>query len=62
MKTYFNLRNNGAVDTIDEINSKDFSSYVEFINERKRLLKEYRMCMGNVYTSQRATKDWSIKQ
>lgn len=59
MKRYFNLKTQYGVETIDEINRNDFSSYKEYINELRRLKREYHLSGMNVYISQRACKDWN---
>lgn len=58
MIRYFNFKSFYGVETIDEINRKDFNSYKEFKTELRRLLKEYYLCGMNVYISQRSTKEW----
>jgi len=51
---YINMKNNGVVETVDE-----FETY----KEAKEMLQEYLMAFhgGNVYISQRCTKDWKEK-
>lgn len=62
MKTiYFNLKSNYGVETVDELCSSDFDTYKEFRAEVRRLLSEYHLAGMNVYTSQRATKEWRSK-
>ena len=61
MITYFNIKTNQGTETIDEINSNDFKTFKDFINERKRLLNEYRSASNyyaGLYYSQRPTNDW----
>ena len=55
---YFNLKTVYGTETIDQLNKADFSSYKEFKQELKRLLKEYHLCGMNVYLSQRAVKNY----
>lgn len=58
---YLNVKNSNGVETIDQLDSEDFNSYREFIDEVKRLINEYRAansCFSGVYTSQRCSKDW----
>ena len=53
--TYINWKYNGRLDTIDECKTK---------REAIKLAHEYRMAygnLGNIYLSQRATKDWREK-
>lgn len=59
--TYFNIKTNNGVETVDQISDKDFPTYKEFINEKRRLLNEYRLSGINVYLSQRCTNDWRNK-
>lgn len=61
MITYINTKNSYGVETIDELNSKDFNSPKEFKKELNRLLNEYRLIEPKVYSSQRADKDWKRK-
>lgn len=61
MIIYLNLKNGNSVETIDQINRKDFKTFSEFSKEKKRLLKEYRLASNyyaGIYTSQRCTNDW----
>jgi hypothetical protein len=59
--TYFNIKTSEGVETIDEINPKDFTTFKAFRIERKRLLNEYRIASSfysGLYYSQRATNKW----
>jgi hypothetical protein len=56
---YFNLKTNQGTETVDEINRKDFKTYKEYKIELRRLIGQYFMAGMNVYTSQRACKDWN---
>ena len=58
MIAYFNMKSNYGVETVDELNSKDFNTYKEFREELIRLRKEYRFAGMDVYTSQRCTNEW----
>ena len=58
MKRYFNVKTNYGIETIDEINKNDFKSTIEYINEKNRLIREYRLSGINVYLSSRSTKDY----
>ena len=58
MKKYFNIKSVYGVETIDELDSSDFSTLKEFRQEVKRLYREYNLTPMNVYTSSRCTKDW----
>lgn len=55
---YLNMKTNYGIETIDELDPKDFGSYREFRTELKRLVGEYHLAGMPVYTSQRCTKDW----
>lgn len=59
MVRYFNLKTVYGIETIDEFDSNDFPTFKEYRQELKRLAKEYRMAGMPVYTSQRATKEYS---
>jgi len=58
MRRYFNIKSVYGVETIDEINSKEFKTIGEFRAERKRLFKEYQLAGFDVYLSQRCNKSW----
>ena len=55
---YFNYRGSQGVETVDELDKKDFNTHKEYREERRRLLKEYRLSGMDVYLSQRSTKEW----
>lgn len=55
---YLNLKTSQGVETVDEVNPKDFKNNKEFKKELKRLVNEYHLCNMPVYISNRATKDW----
>lgn len=55
---YLNLKTNYGIETVDSLNSLNFSTYKEFKTELLRLVKEYRLCNMNVYISQRACKNY----
>jgi len=55
---YFNIKNESKVETIDQLEKKDFSSYREYKKELRRLIFEYRLLGMNVYSSQRSTTYW----
>lgn len=61
MKVYLNIKTSEGVETVDELNRKDFKSFREFLKEKIRLKKEYFLCgsyYNSVYWSQRCTKEW----
>ncbi len=62
MKKYFNIKSVYGVETIDELNSSDFSTLKEFRKEVKRLYGEYRLTSMNVYISNRCTNEWRNSQ
>lgn len=55
---YLNLKTNYGTETVDELNRNNFNSFKDFRTELKRLISEYRIAGMNVYTSQRACKEW----
>ena len=55
---YLNYKSSYGVETIDQIDQKDFISYKEYREELVRLLNEYRLAGMDVYNSSRSTKDW----
>lgn len=58
MVRYLNMVTSYGVETVDQLEQKDFNSYREFKAELKRLINEYRLAGMPVYSSQRCTKDW----
>lgn len=65
MITYLNIKTAYGVETVDQLNRKDFKigyeGYIEYLKELKRLKNEYRLasnCYSNIYSSQRCTNDW----
>ena len=62
MKRYINTKINNEVETIDFLNSNDFSTIVEFRKELRRLVSEYTMAYNqSCYSSCRATKTYLNK-
>ena len=61
MKKYFNIKGVYGVETIDELDSSDFSTIKEFRLEVKRLYREYNLTPMSVYTSSRCTNEWKNK-
>lgn len=55
---YFNLKSVYGVETVDQINRKDFGSYKEYKAELKNMLSGYMAAGMVVYLSQRCTNDW----
>lgn len=62
MKRYINCKPDGrTVETVDELNSEDFSTLKEFRIESRRLLGEYRMAFQcEVWSSNRSTSEWRM--
>lgn len=58
MIRYLNTRTSYGVETVDELDYKDFADYKAFKTELRRLISEYAMCGMNVYSSRRCTKEW----
>lgn len=56
---YLNIRSNYGVETVDQLNQKDFASYRDFKLELRRLIAEYQMAGMNVYASTRCSKCWN---
>ena len=55
---YYNYKTGYGVETVDQIDQKDFIWYKEYRQELRRLLNEYRSAGMDVYISSRSTKDW----
>ena len=55
---YLNYKSSYGIETVDQIDQKDFIFYKEYRQELVRLLNEYRLAGMNVYVSRRSTKDW----
>lgn len=58
MIRYFNIKTEQGIETVDEVNSKDFETRKDFLAELRRLKVEYNVAGMAVYTSQRCTNDW----
>ena len=58
---YFNYKTGYGIETVDQIDQKDFIWYKEYRQELRRLLNEYRLAGMNVYISSRSSKDWREK-
>jgi hypothetical protein len=59
--TYLNLKINGKVETIDQINQFDFIFYKDYRTELKRLINEYKIASNyyaGLYTSKRCANEW----
>ena len=55
---YFNLKTSYGVETVDQIDRNEFTSYKEYKAELKNMLSGYRDSGMAVYLSQRCTNDW----
>lgn len=55
---YLNMRTVHGIETVDELNPKDFNTFRAFRKELRRLRNEYILCGMNVYISQRCTREW----
>ena len=53
---YFNIKTSLGVETVDQLERKDFGTYKEYTDELRRLKSEYHLCGMNVYLSQRGAK------
>lgn len=58
MITYFNLKSQYGIETIDELDSHDFTNIKEFRKERQRLVREYHSSKMYIYLSKRCTNEW----
>lgn len=58
MKRYLNLKTVYGVETVDELELKDFKNRSSFNKELKRLKGEYHLAGMSVYSSQRAASNW----
>lgn len=59
MTRYINYKAGKEVETIDQLDSKDFTKFSEFRKELKRLCVEHNTAhFGHCYISSRSTKDW----
>ena len=56
MTRYINLKTGHGVETVDQLERKDFESYKAFKIELNRLLTEYRLSGMAVYISQRQSR------
>ena len=58
---YYNYKTGYGVETVNQIDQKDFIWYKEYRQELRRLLNEYRLAGMDVYISSRSCKDWREK-
>ena len=55
------MRGKHGVETVDELDRRDFKIFSQYKIELLRLVEEYRLCGMPVYISTRCTKKWSAK-
>ena len=59
MIKYLNWRGPKGRETIDQLSRADFTSWLAFYREQRRLVSEYAMCgHGGCYWSQRPCAGW----
>ena len=58
MTQYLNMKTSYGVETVDQLDSEDFTNNREFRKELKRLINEYRLSGMIVYSSSRCDKSW----
>ena len=58
MTRYLNWKGPKGRETVDELNSSDFTSFREFKKELRRLIGEYQMVGMVVYSSSRKCQNW----
>lgn len=56
---YINFQGPAGRETVDELDSKDFKTYREYLKEARRLVSEYQLAGMDVYASSRKCKNWS---
>ena len=56
---YINIKTDYGIETIDEIRLQEFKTRIDYIEEYKRLLNEYRLNGLNAWLSIRPCKNWS---
>ena len=55
---YLNMRTKQGIETVDQIDRKDFATFKEYKRELKSMIDNYQLCNMQVYKSQRACKEW----
>ena len=61
MIIYLNMKTVYGIETVDELDSKDFKDRKSLGNEAVRLIGEYAIAGMHVYRSQRSDKTWRIR-
>lgn len=56
---YLNLRTSYGVETVDELNPKEFPNRKSYLIELRRLVSEYHLSGMPVYVSSRSDKSWN---
>ena len=56
---YLNVKTSHGVETVDQVDPKDFKNNMEFKGELLRLRREYILAGINVYVSQRCDASWN---
>ena len=56
---YLNVKTSHGVETVDQVDPKDFKNNMEFKGELLRLRREYILSGINVYVSQRCDSSWN---
>lgn len=59
MIRYINFKGKQGIETVDEINSADYKTHKEFRKDLRSIFANYVQMYGNVWISQRCTKDWN---
>lgn len=59
MKRYLNIITSYGVETVEELDSKNFATFEEFRVELRRLASEYHTAGMHIYISQRCDKNWN---
>lgn len=59
MIKYLNMKSQYGVETVDDLDSRDFPTYKEFRQELRRLVNEYHLSGMSVYISSRPDKTWN---
>lgn len=58
---YLNMKGVYGVETVDQLDPKDFDNRSDFRKELRRLVGEYRIAGMSVYISQRCDNTWKNK-
>jgi hypothetical protein len=58
---YINMKGPYGVETVDELDRRDFKIFSQYKLELMEMITNYRQCGMPVYISTRCTKEWSAK-